>query len=110
MITTLVRSPTPVIRGTDERPRCSTAGTVFRPEPALLLTGAIREPDQTRSDEAQSTESAKGRVCAYWFASSKAVSARMRAPAVASAGVMLSASLWLIPSLQGIKIIPVGQK
>src|SRR5262245_14878219 len=47
---------------------------------------------------------------AHWSASSKAISARMRAPAAASVGVMLSPSLWLIPSLQGIKIIPVGQK
>jgi len=42
------------------------------------------------------------------FASAKVTSASTRASTVASVGVISSASLWLMPSLQGIKIMSVG--
>lgn len=42
------------------------------------------------------------------FAIASRVSASTRAPAAKSAGVALSASLWLTPPAQGTKIMPVG--
>ena len=42
-------------------------------------------------------------------ASFASVAASTRAPAARSAGSLRSASLWLKPSLHGVKIMPVGQ-
>ena len=50
------------------------------------------------------------RPCPWSACSTRTASASTRRPAVAHSGVMLSASLWLIPPWQGVKTITEGTR